>query len=121
MNNAFINVLIVDDSAVVRQALTAALTQDDSVRVIAAVADPIFAMQRMQIQWPDVIVLDVENAAHGRPHLSEKNHVRAPHASRHLLHPHCRRRPRHPADLAGGHARGRRRRRDTKPKQRRRE
>ena len=55
-----INVLIVDDSAVVRQVLTATLTQDPGIKVIGAVADPVFAMARMQTQWPDVIVLDVE-------------------------------------------------------------
>lgn len=52
--------LLVDDSAVVRQVLTASLSKDPSIKVIGAVADPIFAMTRMQIQWPDVIVLDVE-------------------------------------------------------------
>ncbi len=55
-----INVLLVDDSAVVRQVLTASLSKDPSIKVIGAVADPIFAMTRMQIQWPDVIVLDVK-------------------------------------------------------------
>ena len=55
-----IKVLIVDDSAVVRQVLTANLSQDPGITVIGAVADPVFAMARMQIQWPDVIVLDVE-------------------------------------------------------------
>ena len=55
-----INVIVVDDSAVVRQAITAALSRDRSINVMAAVADPIFAMQRMQMQWPDVVVLDVE-------------------------------------------------------------
>ena len=55
-----INVLIVDDSAVVRQVISAILAKDRSINVIAAVADPIFAMQRMRMQWPDVIVLDVE-------------------------------------------------------------
>lgn len=55
-----INVLIVDDSAVVRQVLTANLSQDPGIKVMAAVADPVFAMARMQTQWPDVIVLDVE-------------------------------------------------------------
>jgi two-component system chemotaxis response regulator CheB len=55
-----INVLIVDDSAVVRQVLTATLSQDPGINVIGAVSDPIFAMVRMQTQWPDVIVLDVE-------------------------------------------------------------
>jgi two-component system chemotaxis response regulator CheB len=55
-----IKVLIVDDSAVVRQVLTATLSQDPGINVIGAVADPLFAMVRMQAQWPDVIVLDVE-------------------------------------------------------------
>jgi two-component system chemotaxis response regulator CheB len=55
-----IKVLIVDDSAVVRQVLTTTLSQDPGIKVIGAVADPLFAMARMQIQWPDVIVLDVE-------------------------------------------------------------
>ena len=55
-----INVLLVDDSAVVRQVLTANLLRDPSINVIGAVADPLFAMARMKTQWPDVIVLDVE-------------------------------------------------------------
>src|SRR5262245_31614982 len=55
-----INVLIVDDSAVVRAVIADALAQDEAIHVDAAVADPIYAMQRMQVRWPDVIVLDVE-------------------------------------------------------------
>ncbi len=55
-----INVLIVDDSAVVRQVLSEQLAADPSISVLAAVADPIFAMARMKLHWPDVIVLDVE-------------------------------------------------------------
>jgi len=55
-----IKVLIVDDSAVVRQVLTANLSQDPGIKVIGAASDPVFAMARMQTQWPDVIVLDVE-------------------------------------------------------------
>ena len=55
-----IRVLIVDDSAVVRQVLTQRLTADRAVKVIGAAADPIFAMERMAKEWPDVIVLDVE-------------------------------------------------------------
>lgn len=55
-----IKVLIVDDSAVARQGLTAALSQDPGIRVIGAVADPLLAMTRMHVQWPDVMVLDVE-------------------------------------------------------------
>jgi two-component system chemotaxis response regulator CheB len=53
-------VMIVDDSAVVRQVLVELLGADPGIEVIAAVADPLFAMQRMKAQWPDVIVLDVE-------------------------------------------------------------
>ncbi len=55
-----IKVLIVDDSAVVRQVLSEQLAADPAVTVLAAVADPILAMARMKLQWPDVIVLDVE-------------------------------------------------------------
>jgi two-component system chemotaxis response regulator CheB len=56
---AHIKVLIVDDSAVVRQVLTAVLAQAPGIVVIGAASDPVFAMERMRIQWPDVIVLDV--------------------------------------------------------------
>jgi two-component system chemotaxis response regulator CheB len=55
-----IKVLVVDDSAVVRRVVTEQLATDPEITVIAAAADPIFAMERMKIQWPDVIVLDVE-------------------------------------------------------------
>jgi two-component system chemotaxis response regulator CheB len=55
-----IKVLVVDDSAVVRQVVTQLLGEDPDIEVIAACADPILAMARMQAQWPDVIVLDVE-------------------------------------------------------------
>jgi two-component system chemotaxis response regulator CheB len=53
-------VLIVDDSAVVRQVISDVIASDRQLEVMAAVADPIFAMKRMERQWPDVIVLDVE-------------------------------------------------------------
>jgi len=55
-----IDVLVVDDSAVVRQAIASILAADRSINVLAAVADPLFALRRMQVQWPDVIVLDIE-------------------------------------------------------------
>ncbi|MCX7208484.1 MAG: chemotaxis response regulator protein-glutamate methylesterase [Proteobacteria bacterium] len=55
-----INVLIVDDSAVVREIVTQVLSSTSDIKVMAAVPDPIFAMQRMKIKWPDVIVLDIE-------------------------------------------------------------
>jgi len=55
-----IQVLLVDDSAVVRQVLGALLQQDPAIEVMGAASDPIFALEKMRRQWPDVIVLDVE-------------------------------------------------------------
>jgi two-component system chemotaxis response regulator CheB len=54
-----IRVLVVDDSAMVRQVICDVLATDPAIAVIAAVADPIFAMARMRIQWPDVLVIDL--------------------------------------------------------------
>jgi two-component system, chemotaxis family, protein-glutamate methylesterase/glutaminase len=55
-----IHVIVVDDSAVVRQVMTESLSHDPDIKVLAAVADPLFALERMKKQWPDVIVTDVE-------------------------------------------------------------
>jgi two-component system, chemotaxis family, protein-glutamate methylesterase/glutaminase len=55
-----IKVMVVDDSAVVRQVVTGLLERDPGIRVLCAVADPVLAMARMQNEWPDVILLDVE-------------------------------------------------------------
>jgi two-component system chemotaxis response regulator CheB len=55
-----IKVLIVDDSAVVRKVLVEVLRAQKGIEVIGAAADPLFAMERMKTDWPDVIVLDVE-------------------------------------------------------------
>ncbi|MDD2864322.1 MAG: chemotaxis response regulator protein-glutamate methylesterase [Methylococcales bacterium] len=55
-----IKVLLVDDSAVVRRVLAASLSKDPGIIVIGAAADPLFTMAKMKVQWPDVIVLDVE-------------------------------------------------------------
>jgi len=55
-----IKVMVVDDSAVVRQVVAGMLAADPEIEVIAAVADPILAIARMNVQWPDVIVLDIE-------------------------------------------------------------
>lgn len=40
--------------------VTAALATAPDIEVIGAATDPLFALQRMKTQWPDVIVLDVE-------------------------------------------------------------
>jgi two-component system chemotaxis response regulator CheB len=55
-----VKVLVVDDSAVVRQVLTAVLDREPGIVVAGAVPDPLFAMERMKADWPDVVVLDVE-------------------------------------------------------------
>jgi two-component system chemotaxis response regulator CheB len=57
---ATIGVLIVDDSAVVRQVMQAILEQEPDMDVIGAASDPLFAMDKMARRWPDVIVLDIE-------------------------------------------------------------
>ena len=55
-----IRVMIVDDSAIVRQVASAAIAAQPDMEVIATAADPLFAMDKMRRQWPDVIVLDIE-------------------------------------------------------------
>jgi len=55
-----IKVFIVDDSALVRQVLTACLDSHPGIQVIGQAADPLFALEKMQRDWPDVLVLDVE-------------------------------------------------------------
>lgn len=55
-----IRVLIVDDSASVRQALHHVLTEEGDIEVIAAAADPFMAARKIQDEVPDVITLDVE-------------------------------------------------------------
>lgn len=55
-----IKVLIVDDSALVRQTMTEILSSDPSIIVIGAAVDPFAAVKKMEEQVPDVITLDVE-------------------------------------------------------------
>jgi two-component system, chemotaxis family, protein-glutamate methylesterase/glutaminase len=54
-----LNVLVVDDSAVVRQGMALVLARDKLLTVVTA-ANPLIAMQKMLKQRPDVIVLDIE-------------------------------------------------------------
>jgi two-component system chemotaxis response regulator CheB len=53
-------VLIVDDSAVVRQLLTEILSADPEIEVIGSAADPYLAREKIKRTNPDVITLDVE-------------------------------------------------------------
>ena len=47
-----IKVLVVDDSAVVRQVLTGLLSEAPGIEVTADCADPMLAQERMKQQWP---------------------------------------------------------------------
>ena len=55
-----IKVLIVDDSAVVRQTMASLLASDPAIEVMATAADPFVAAERIKEQIPDVITLDIE-------------------------------------------------------------
>ncbi|MCJ2163667.1 MULTISPECIES: chemotaxis response regulator protein-glutamate methylesterase [unclassified Pseudodesulfovibrio] len=55
-----IRVLIVDDSAVVRQTLEDILSSDPQIEVMGTAVDPYVAAERMKKEVPDVITLDIE-------------------------------------------------------------
>jgi two-component system chemotaxis response regulator CheB len=60
MSTRKIRVLVVDDSAVVRQTLSDVLQSDPEIEVIATAGDPFVAADRIAEQVPDVITLDIE-------------------------------------------------------------
>jgi two-component system, chemotaxis family, protein-glutamate methylesterase/glutaminase len=53
-------VLIIDDSAVVRQTLETIINADSRLEVMATASDPYFAANKIRKAIPDVITLDVE-------------------------------------------------------------
>lgn len=55
-----IRVLVVDDSALVRQMLTEILNSDRSIEVVGVAADPYIARDKIKKLNPDVLTLDVE-------------------------------------------------------------
>ncbi|KAF0217442.1 MAG: two-component system chemotaxis family response regulator [Geobacteraceae bacterium] len=55
-----IRVLIVDDSAVVRQTMTEILSSDPQIEIMGTASDPFIAADRIKEEIPDVITLDVE-------------------------------------------------------------
>ncbi len=55
-----IRVLVIDDSASVRQALVDLLERDGDIEVIDTASDPFVAAERLRVRTPDVITLDVE-------------------------------------------------------------
>jgi two-component system chemotaxis response regulator CheB len=55
-----IRVLIVDDSALVRQMLTSLLESDPAILVVGAAPDPLVARDMVKALNPDVLTLDIE-------------------------------------------------------------
>lgn len=61
MNDAQkIKVLIIDDSAVMRQLLTAIFHEDPDLQVVGTAANPLLAREKIKALKPDVLTLDVE-------------------------------------------------------------
>ncbi len=57
---AKIKVMLVDDSAVVRQVNRETLEKESDIEVIGVAADPLYALEKMKAAWPDVLVIDIE-------------------------------------------------------------
>lgn len=55
-----VKVLIIDDSAFVRQTLTSIFQSDPGIEVMGTAADPVFAAAKISKDRPDVITLDLE-------------------------------------------------------------
>ncbi|MFK5857083.1 MAG: chemotaxis response regulator protein-glutamate methylesterase [Bacteroidota bacterium] len=55
-----IKVLIVDDSALIRQTLNTIISANKDMEVIASAADPYVAVNKMKSEKPDVITLDIQ-------------------------------------------------------------
>jgi two-component system chemotaxis response regulator CheB len=60
MSQSVVRVLIVDDSAVVRQTLSEILSGDPEIAVIGTASDPFVAAEKIEEEVPDVIMLDIE-------------------------------------------------------------
>src|SRR5271168_1196628 len=58
--SAPIKVLIVDDSALMRDLLTRILSSDQQIEVIGSASDPYVAREKIKALNPDVLTLDVE-------------------------------------------------------------
>ena len=48
-----IKVMLIDDSAVVRQVNRETLEREPDIEVIGAAADPLYALDKMKAAWPD--------------------------------------------------------------------
>jgi two-component system chemotaxis response regulator CheB len=57
---AKIKLLIIDDSALIRQMLTQIFNESDEIEVVGTAGDPIIAREKIKALNPDVLTLDVE-------------------------------------------------------------
>lgn len=57
---AKIRVLVIDDSALIRQMLTEILSNRDDIEVVGTAADPFIAREKIKQLAPDVLTLDIE-------------------------------------------------------------
>ena len=57
---SIIKVMVIDDSAIVRQVLSGIINEAAGMEVMDTAQDPIFALQKLEKIKPDVITLDVE-------------------------------------------------------------
>jgi len=55
-----IRVLIIDDSALIRQLLREILSSDEAIEVVGSAADPLIAREKIKKLSPDVLTLDIE-------------------------------------------------------------
>ncbi len=55
-----IKVLIIDDSALIRQLLQEILSQDPAIEVVGTASDPLIARDKIKQLLPDVLTLDIE-------------------------------------------------------------
>jgi len=60
MTDKKIRVLIIDDSAIVRQVLTEILSGADDIEVVGTAIDPLIARDKIKTLNPDVLTLDIE-------------------------------------------------------------
>src|SRR5690349_288415 len=55
-----VRVLVVDDSALMRQLISNLLSEDSEIEVVGTAPDPFVARERIKALNPDVVTLDVE-------------------------------------------------------------
>ncbi|NWF97638.1 MAG: chemotaxis response regulator protein-glutamate methylesterase [Nitrospirae bacterium] len=55
-----VNVLIVDDSAFMRNALSSMLSSDPEIKIIGTAKDGLEAVEKVQLLKPDVVTMDIE-------------------------------------------------------------